>query len=215
MRTVKNAEERRNEILDAAAELFKQKGFDGTSTGDILEKVGIARGTLYYHFKSKEDIMDALIGRLSSTVLDSARKIAADRSLPVRERMLRAVRALNIEGGSEKEIMDQLHRPQNALMHRKMEKSILAGVTPILSGIVEEGIAEGLLETPYPYECVEMVVTYASAVFDDEMIELSGEERASRARALLFNIERLFGAESGSLGELSRLFGPSSEARHG
>ena len=57
MRTVKNAEERRNEILDAAAELFKQKGFDGTSTGDILEKVGIARGTLYYHFKSKEDIM--------------------------------------------------------------------------------------------------------------------------------------------------------------
>lgn len=60
-----------------------------------------------------------------------------------------------------------------------------------------------------------MVVTYASAVFDDEMIELSGEERASRARALLFNIERLFGAESGSLGELSRLFGPSSEALHG
>ena len=50
----KESEERRNEILDAVDELFGQKGFDGTSTNDILEKVGIARGTLYYHFKSKE-----------------------------------------------------------------------------------------------------------------------------------------------------------------
>ena len=63
MRIVKEAEERRNEILDAADELFGRKGFDGTSTNDILEKVGIARGTLYYHFKSKEDILDALIQR--------------------------------------------------------------------------------------------------------------------------------------------------------
>ena len=38
---------------------FARKGFDNTSTGDILEMVGIARGTLYYHFKSKEDILDA------------------------------------------------------------------------------------------------------------------------------------------------------------
>ncbi len=54
MRVVKEAEERRNEILDAADMLFfADKGFDNTSTSDILEKVGIARGTLYYHFKSK------------------------------------------------------------------------------------------------------------------------------------------------------------------
>ena len=52
MRTVKEPEIRKNEILDAADTLFAQKGFDNTSTGDILEMVGIARGTLYYHFKS-------------------------------------------------------------------------------------------------------------------------------------------------------------------
>ena len=47
MRVVKEAEERRNEILDAAEKLFGEKGFDGTSTNDILDEVGIARGTLY------------------------------------------------------------------------------------------------------------------------------------------------------------------------
>ena len=50
MRVVKEASVRRNEILDAAERLFVTKGFDKTSTNDILEQVGIARGTLYYHF---------------------------------------------------------------------------------------------------------------------------------------------------------------------
>lgn len=83
MRIVKEAEERRNEILDAADELFGRKGFDGTSTNDILEKVGIARGTLYYHFKSKEDILDALIQRYEEQMYSAAAAAAKDGSLPV------------------------------------------------------------------------------------------------------------------------------------
>mgnify|MGYP001595102935 FL=1 len=78
MRIVKEAEERRKDILDAANELFFQKGFDGTSTNDIIEKVGIARGTLYYHFKSKEGIMDALIERYNVRILGAAQNIAAE-----------------------------------------------------------------------------------------------------------------------------------------
>ena len=64
MRIVKEAKERKNEILDIAEKLFCTKGFDYTSTNDILNEVGIARGTLYYHFKSKEDILDAMIERI-------------------------------------------------------------------------------------------------------------------------------------------------------
>ena len=64
MRTIKEAEVRKNEILDVAEKLFAVKGFDGTSTNEILEKTGIARGTLYYHFKSKEDILDGVIIRM-------------------------------------------------------------------------------------------------------------------------------------------------------
>src|SRR5690606_35381288 len=113
MRVTKKAEERRNEILDAADELFGQKGFDGATTKDILEKVGIARGTLYHHFKSKEDIMDALIERYNVRLLGAAQKIAADKSIPVVERIIRVVMALNINGGSSTEIMEHIHQPQN------------------------------------------------------------------------------------------------------
>ncbi|MBR6476951.1 MAG: helix-turn-helix transcriptional regulator, partial [Lachnospiraceae bacterium] len=70
----KEAEERKKEILDAAEELFIARGYDETSTSDILEKVGIARGTLYYHFKSKEEILDALIDRIMQ---EAARRMNA------------------------------------------------------------------------------------------------------------------------------------------
>lgn len=206
MRVIKKAEERRNEILDAADELFGQRGFDGTSTNDILEKVGIARGTLYYHFKSKEDIMDALIERYTVLILGAAKKIAADKSIPINERIIRVVMALNISNGNGKEIIEHIHKPQNALMHQKIQKVIINGVPPILTGIICEGIEQGLFSTPYPYECMEMVVAYTNTVFDHDMVYLTNEELASRIQAFVFNVERLLGVESGSLMYMMKMF---------
>jgi len=211
MRTIKKAQERRNEILDAAEELFNQKGFDGTSTNDILEKVGIARGTLYYHFKSKEDIMDALIDRMTDTILEAAKEIGANKSIPVNERMILVVMALNISGGNGKEIMEHIHKPQNALMHQKIQKIILNNVPSILADIIREGIEQGLFNTQYPYECMEMIVAYTNTVFDDDMVHLTDEERISRIEALVFNVERLLGVENGSLMYMMRMFANGNE----
>ena len=214
MRVVKKAEERKNEILDAADELFAQKGFDGTSTNDILEKVGIARGTLYHHFKSKEDIMDALIDRYSDGLLDAAQVIAADKTIPVVERVIRVVMALNLSGGSSKEIMEHIHKPQNALMHQKIQKVIINRVPLILTGIIREGIEQGMFSTPFPYECMEMVVIYANTVFDDDMITLTNEERGTRMLAFVCIVERLLGAASGSLMDVMQMFGGGGERSH-
>jgi len=207
----KEAEERRNEILDAADELFSQKGFDGTSTNDILEKVGIARGTLYYHFKSKEDIMDALIERYNVQILGTAKEIAANKSIPVHERIVRVVMALNISSGNGKEIIDHIHKPQNALMHQKIQKVIMNGLPPILTEIIREGIEQGLFSTPYPYECMEMIVAYTNTIFDGDMVDMTDEERASRIPAFVFNVERLLGVESGSLMYMMKMFGNGGE----
>lgn len=212
MRVVKEAAQRKNEILDAADELFGQKGFDGTSTNDILEKVGIARGTLYHHFKSKEDIMDALIERYNALILSAAQEVASDKSIPVIERVVRAVMALNISGGSSEQIMEHIHKPQNALMHQKIHKAIINGVPPILAGIIREGIELGMFSTPYPYECMEMVVIYANTIFDEDMVEMTNEERNTRILAFVCNVERLLGAESGSLMDTMRMFDRGDES---
>ena len=207
MRVAKTADERRHEILDAAEKLFSTKGFDATSTNDILEEVGIARGTLYYHFKSKEAIMDALIERYNTKVLNIAKKIANDKSISVFERMMGVEMALNINNKSEKEIIEHIHKPQNALMHQKVQRVILTEVTPILAEIIEDGIKEGVFNTPYPYESVEMLIAYTNTVFDTELIEMTIEEKARRIEAFIFNLERLLGAKRGSLISILQVFG--------
>ena len=52
----------KRKIFETSMRLFAEKGYDATSIEDITETVGVAKGTLYYHFTSKEEIFDFLIG---------------------------------------------------------------------------------------------------------------------------------------------------------
>ncbi len=56
------AERTRTTILDAAAEVIEERGFAGASLSDILAKAGVTKGALYFHFSSKEELAQALVG---------------------------------------------------------------------------------------------------------------------------------------------------------
>lgn len=202
MRIVKEAEERKEEILDAAEKLFAAKGFDNTSTGDILDAVGIARGTLYYHFRSKEEILDGVIQRMTDQLVGAAAAIVRKKDLPVLERLTKAIMALNVESKIGHEIMVQVHRPQNALMHQKMQATLLAGILPILTELIEEGIQQGIFHTRYPESVVEMTILYANTAFDElNAAGLNPEQRERKIAGFIYNLERLMGMEEGSLQE--------------
>lgn len=215
MRVVKEAEVRRNEILDAADRLFAEKGFDGTSTGDILDAVGIARGTLYYHFTSKEEILDALIDRYAERMFRAAAEAAADKAVPVVERILRVLAAVNVGDGGGRVLIEQMHKPQNALMHQKSKRAVLVGLTPVLAGLAEEGAGEGLFSTPYPYECMELAVAYMNEVFDDEAEALGAAALRRRVEAFVFNLERVLGAGPGTLSIILEAYAGGGEADRG
>jgi len=206
MRIVKPAEERKNEILDVAEQLFASRGFDNTSTNDIINEIGIARGTLYHHFKSKEEILDAVIERITGTLMRQAEAIASDRRLPLLDRLTGSIMALNVDSRIGEEVMLQVHKPQNALLHQKMQKQLIGGIVPILTGLIEEGCQEGIFHTRYPAEAAEMVMIYSNAAFD-ELAEQSPEERMRKIQAFIFHTERIMGAAEGALQEpISRIF---------
>ena len=200
MRVVKEANVRKSEILDVAELLFGTKGFDGTSTTDILNMVGIARGTLYYHFKSKEDILDAIIERMTCSLVAKANEIAGKKDVPVLQRLTLMMLALNVNNDLGHEIMEQVHKPQNALMHQKMQTRLLAGINPIITALIEEGIAQGICQTDHPAEVAEMTLLYSNTAFDD-LVAYSEEERQRKIAAFIYNLERLLGMERDSLQE--------------
>lgn len=62
--TKEEALETRNRILDAAEEVFHQRGVSGTSLADVAQAANVTRGAIYWHFKNKSDLFDAMCERV-------------------------------------------------------------------------------------------------------------------------------------------------------
>lgn len=197
---------KKEQILDKALHLFLEKGFDKTSISDILDSLDIARGTLYYHFESKEAIMDAIIARQAQKVIQKVEKIVDDHSLPVYDKLFALFAAMNfsdLNGGQQ--MIDYLNQPQNALFHEKNNQMIIEKISPLLAQVIEEGIQKTNFENPFPLYTAEMILILIIGFLDNRLADLSQEELLERMDSLLHNIERLLGAPEGALQTFKRL----------
>jgi AcrR family transcriptional regulator len=90
-------EERRNQILDAAALLFARKGYKGATIREIAREAGVAEGTIYNYFDSKHDLLISLPQRISwpmvSSFVRSARSQGPDTVADDEEQMVQLLQA--------------------------------------------------------------------------------------------------------------------------
>lgn len=78
---------KRDEIIQVAAELFRRLGYAETSLKDIANRVGILKGSLYYHFSSKEELLNEVINEGINKILSVAQQICNKKELSPRERL--------------------------------------------------------------------------------------------------------------------------------
>ena len=149
-------------ILDVAEKMFIEQGFDQTSIAQILDATQIAKGTLYYYFTSKEEIMDAIIERWIDRSFEQVRIWVEQKQLPILERLMGALASLNMQKDGQ-ELLDHLHAPQNALLHEKTNKILLSKVPEILYPLFQECFQAGERQTAYPYESIEMMASIISS----------------------------------------------------
>jgi len=206
VRISKKPEVRKNEILDAAEVLFAAKGYNHTTINDILEAVAIAKGTFYYHFQSKEEVMDSIVMRFIEAGVDAARMIAADTTLTAHEKIFRIVMAQKPDDGKEK-MIEQLHQVHNAEMHQKSLVETILQLTPVLTDVIEQGIEEGTFQTAYPRETVEFLLVSSSFLFDEGIFRWRPEELMQKAVAFTTIMEMTLGAEQGSFGYMLEAMG--------
>jgi AcrR family transcriptional regulator len=75
-------DERRQALVDAAAKLFAERGYEQTSIGDLSEATGLAAGGIYHYTSSKEGLLIAITDELLDPLLEQARAIAATEATP-------------------------------------------------------------------------------------------------------------------------------------
>lgn len=207
MKTVKEGEVRRREILVAARELFVKKGYEQTSVNDILKIVDIAKGTFYYYFASKEEVLEAIILDIVEEGARRAEMILKDKSIPLVNRIMMAIMAQAPEFEGSDEIKEEIHKVENAKLERLYLRAMLKRMTPILQEPISEGIDRGIFHMEYPTECIESILLLGHMMFDCDVFEWKMEDYPRKIQAFLCNAEKLLGTKEGELKELLRMFG--------
>ena len=206
MRNIKEPEGRRNEILDVAEALFFTKGYNKATVNDILSEIGIAKGTFYYYFKSKEEVMNAIVIRIIDNGVKLAEAIAENPRLTVQEKLLQIIMAQSPDIEKKEQVLEQLHQVENAQMHQKSLVQTILRLTPVLTKVLEQGIKEGLFSTPYPQESIECLLVSSQFLFDEGLFQWEPEELVRKIQAYIYMMEKTLGAKEGSLLYMMKLF---------
>lgn len=163
MRDVKDPEIRRAEIMDAAMLLFMEKGYANTTTQDIVDKVNISRGLLYYHFKNKEDILYCLVERYSEKLLRDIHVIVNDDDKTAIEKIRAFIDATIIStdnvSAEGTELQKTVDLEENRYMLDKLSHKLIEKLTKYFERIINQGISEKVFSVKYPSETAEFLVT--------------------------------------------------------
>lgn len=157
-RVMKRKEDRRTELLDVVENLFVNNGYERITIGDIVENVGIAKGAFYYYFKSKDDVLNAVIQRFVEKMKEKADVIENDIDLSLTERLQEIVKVLLNFGGLKNEMIEYIHSENNMILYRLTETQIETYIAPVISRIIRLGVREGVYNTEFVEETVGLII---------------------------------------------------------
>lgn len=202
---MQKGEKRKQELLQIAYRLFLEKGYENTSVEAIISAAKIAKGTYYYHFQSKEQMLEEVIGMMLEKESALAGAILAS-SLPIPQKIAGIIAAFH-PGQEEMTIEDALNRPENLRMHDRIQRRLRAIIVPMLAEVTREGISAGLFHCDHISERVNMLMILSSALFDE------GQHTPEDVAVFIDAAEKILGAEQGAMAFIGQLIGPAHGAK--
>jgi AcrR family transcriptional regulator len=211
-RTLKGPEERRSELLDCASQLFLERGYEATTTDDVIACTGLSRGEFDRHFTSKEALLEALAQRLAEESLEAAKDILCDPTLNAYERLtsyLARSRQHQMKAAPAWDAFAAIFRPENLALYYRLHMAVRAVVTPAVARIIAEGVAEQSFDTPDPAGTAELLMMLGAFTYDavQQLVTARTELEIERAAAALdkrldmlgIAADRLLGLPDGSI----------------
>ena len=190
-------EKRKQELLKIAYRLIISKGYEETSIDEIIAEAQIAKGTFYYHFKSKEEMLEALINMMITEQTERAKEILSA-PMPIPQKTVAVITSLR-PNSDEATIQDALNRKDNIAMHEKINRRIIDEAVPILSEVVAEGIAQGILDCDNISERVRMILIISSDMFNHASFTSADID------VFIDAVEKILGAKKDTFGFIRQL----------
>jgi AcrR family transcriptional regulator len=197
VRTVKKPEERRAEIIRAARTLFQTKGYDNTSMQDVMDELGIAKGTIYYYFKSKDDLLEAVVTNIVDEITAHMRSLIDQSNGNALEKIALLTKSGYLSEG-DRQIVESFHSSNNSGMQVRLLGVALIKEAPIYAEVIKQGCQEGLFQTDTPLECAEFILCSFQFLTNPSIFPWAQEDLMRRARAFPALLEAQLKAPAGS-----------------
>jgi AcrR family transcriptional regulator len=196
MRISKSPGERRAEIVETARRLFVKEGFADVSVSRIVGAIGVAQGTFYYYFATKEQVLDAIIEDYIRDLCESFDAIANDPAIDPRTALELMVRK---EMGFDADRARELYSIEGGDVHTRLFHCINASLVPRYQAVMERGIACGAFFTPSPDLIAETIILHVHFLFDRDVLGWSDVDYERRLTASARLLETLLQLPNESL----------------
>lgn len=178
-----------NEIIDAAKYLFTKKTFQKTTVDDILEITGLSKGGFYHYFKSKEDVLIAIIDQLVDEVVRETNTIAIAPDLNALQKIKLFIKMNYQKKLPYTSLFQSLAKGKdNHIVLYKYYMMVWERYIPTLVHIVQQGVNEGSMKVTYPEETVRLL--YKALTFVHEIDPELIRER-EKVRRHMFALEQM------------------------
>lgn len=140
----RSREDRRDKILDAATRVFAKRGFFAAQVADVAKRAGVAAGTVYLYFKSKDDLLLSLFERTMTTAIADARAATAHPADPL-DRLKQIAHLHLARLGSDRNlaIVFQIELRQSAKFMTRLSTTSLRDYLGLLREAIVDGQATG------------------------------------------------------------------------
>jgi len=160
----------KDRITDTAVKMFIKKGYEKTSLNDIIAKLGIAKGTFYHYFPSKEEMLNYLINQMSEDMLPEVEKIVAKSELDALTKLNKVVRVIKRYKITKRKLVKllakEMYREENLVLRHKITEHTMGHYVPAFAQIIKQGKKEGVFHLSDPEETAELFMRLSISLGD-------------------------------------------------
>lgn len=193
--------DKRQLIFDAMEELLTTVPYSAISVESVAKKAGIGKGSIYYYYKSKDEILYAVLEKSYRRALrdyfESIQKLSETSAIEKIKRLFRSVLKRDFSD-NEKNMLVPLHALNDIDLHNKMTTAAIQEIAPVLTELLRQGNAEGSVKTDTPKESAEIIVAAIMLFLDDTVFVDNAESIKNKLIIFSRVLETCLQTEKGS-----------------
>lgn len=170
--------DKRELIYNSLEELMGTVPYAEISVDAIAQKAGVGKGSVYYYFESKEEILNNVIERSYRRAIREY--LETINNIPTALERIKLLFKSVIRrdfSDSKRNLIITLHLHDDLVLHNKLKSIAVQELAPILTLLLEQGVEEGSFVVEYPRESAEIIVSVLTVFFDDNLREKNSLRR--------------------------------------